>query len=126
MSDTFRTQIPGIIPEKLGIIRTFSPFHRREKKSLNSTNWSNDLRPDHIAICENGKNPCFGPKIKSFYRRTPTRISGWGGDNSGAGALHYLLEQGHLPSAHSFMGEDAIEVTKNLEENVFYLKKLKN
>jgi len=31
LSDTSRAYIPGIIPEKPGIIRTFPQFHRREK-----------------------------------------------------------------------------------------------
>jgi len=61
-----RTRIPGIIPQKAGLIRINPPVHRREKKSLNRSNCGHDLRLDQAGLCGNGKKTCFGGKIKVF------------------------------------------------------------
>jgi len=46
------------------------------KKSLNSTNWRHDLRPDRVVILRKGKKACFDPPIEVYPRRIPTENLG--------------------------------------------------
>jgi hypothetical protein len=75
----------GLIHEKAGLINTKSALRRPfgwnrhpagSKKSLISTNWRHDRRPDQAVLLEMEKNPCFDPHSGSLLRRAPTCISG--------------------------------------------------
>jgi hypothetical protein len=102
LSDTFRARIPGIIPEKPGIIHTFHPFLRRKNKETNSINWAADLFQNGLRDVGRERTPVLAQRSPFSTDGHRRGFQGWRRQTTLVGGLVLPVGAGLSPICSFF------------------------